>query len=307
MPPGRNCILLPLKWPNRIWRFEGRNGQGPTLVDISNSSEDPPDPMASAFCTRCGAAIPTGSGACPSCGAPVPAVPAPTDEWQAAGSASESPPASSGPPAELPLSVRLGIQNTRQFWIRHTINAPKRSYQVVSNSGVTLFNVGEAVDAERQANWHRARKRPAGVAIGPVHFGGPSHPNSPPARVYEWGLDDFAGNLRAELTMREGLGPVHAQLSSVGGQPILSVELEFLLRRVKATAKGPDGALELEMRGNTHDPSFALLDPTGALVASVQNDKVAGHTSHRVDLTGPVDPIHAIVLVVVIDAFSGAK
>jgi hypothetical protein len=261
--------------------------------------------VGSQFCSACGAALEPGAQFCAACGAVVALPPS------VAPSPSPAAPPPSAVPAdsvERPLSVLLGVQTARQFWVQHIPDASRHSYQVANPSGVVLFHIGSPASPQHRARWMQARGgRPSGLQLGPVHFGPPPHHAGNPTRREEWGLEDFGGNLRAELLLVDHGAVATSTLSSVAGQPLLTVQVTRSFSKVDAKAAGPDGQLLLEARGSLHHPQFALHDAAGGLVATVRQEVAAGHSSYRIELVGAADPVDVTVFAVLIDTFKGAK
>lgn len=263
--------------------------------------------VAATFCSACGAALPTGGQFCSACGAAVPNVAGAAPPASAPPTPTTS--ASSSAPAERSISEQLGVQNTRQFRVNHVVDGAHRFYRVTNLSGVALFTVGPPANEEHRARWRMARAvRPAGVTFGGVHFGSAPHEHGPPTRREEWGLDDFAGNLRADLVLVERPPFANGELTSVAGPPVLSIHVEqkFTKREFKVVA--PDGSLLLEVRDRVGSDRFALHDGSGNIAAWVDAEVAAGgHSTYRIEIVGGADPVSVTVFAIVIDTFKGAK
>jgi hypothetical protein len=211
--------------------------------------------------------------------------------------------------ADRPIAELLGVQNTREFWVQRVVDGALQTYRVTNPSGVVLFNVGAPANEEHRARWQRVRAvRPSGVQIGGLHVGSEQRHHGPPTRREEWGLDDFAGNLRADLVLTEGGPFANASLTSAGGHPILNVQVEQKFTKKEFKVTSPDGALLLEVRDSVHSPQFALLDGTGGVAATVRQEVTAGgHSAYRIEIVGSADPVSVTVFAILIDAFKGGK
>ena len=176
-------------------------------------------------------------------------------------------------------------------------------------AGVALFNVGPPASEEHRARWQRARpNRPPGLTLGGLHVGPAEPSHGPPIRRQEWGIDDFAGNLRADLFLLEQPPFWTAELTSVAGRPILSVHVAQKLTKREFKVTSPDGALLLETRDSVHSSQFALHDAMGGAAAWVHAETEAGrHAAYRVESVGSTDPVAVTVFAILIDVFKGAK
>ncbi len=245
--------------------------------------------MAAPFCSKCGQPLPEGAQFCLSCGTPV---------------APSAPPLSSAtaPPAAPvpPLGVQLGLGATRSFLLQHLLIGPKHSYRVLDAAKRPLLALGEDYGAERSAWSQQVRtaweSRPAGVTWG----------RSPFEATSFWIIEDPSRTPRGSVVLRHSGRRGECVVSGPGGAPEFVVRIEPSgLAGLAATALAPDGRPILESKGNLFHHEFGLHDASGAEVVKVHEAWVSARDTFSVDLTGPVDPMAAIVLAVLIDHFKG--
>lgn len=251
--------------------------------------------MATGFCPKCGSPLSPGAQFCSNCGSPLPTA----SDAEATSSIAEP---FSPPPAERPLAVLLGVQNTRRFLLQHLLIGPKHSYRVMNVENVRLFTVGENLAAERQARWDNF-----------VHPARPGEPRfkvtwgaaSVPPQVDYWGLEDFAGNLRGALSLEIRRGQGTATLTDAAGATVLTVAVTRHPTSITAEASDATGRPILEARGDLFHLHFSIHDVSGAEVARVHEAAASLRDTYTLDLVGNVDAVHAAVFTILVDHYKG--
>jgi hypothetical protein len=213
------------------------------------------------------------------------------------------------------MSVLLGAQSARKFMVQHLLVGPSHSYRIMDHEKHHVFTVGENVRQERQANWNSFMNRNPALQAAPGewnpgtaephlmvqsgwgHAGGPIHSF--------WGLEDAHGSLKGSLALNIQTGGSNATMADENGAVQLLVQVHRGPMSIDAKATTADGQPLLEAKGSLMHHNFELRDGSGAEVAKVHESYLSARDTYDVDLVGPADPVHAVVMAILIDHFKG--
>jgi uncharacterized protein YxjI len=293
--------------------------------------------MASTFCMSCGASLPAGAQFCAGCGTAVagapaaanapastvatnaPAAPmAPTGPSAPAAMSGPAPPSGpvTPPPPGPPLSALLGAQNARKFMVQHLLVGPSHSYRVMDHEKHHLFSLGENVREEERANWSSIMNRNPAPRLPPPtgrpgttesHLSvqsGWGHTGTGTAHSF-WALEDARGSVKGSLALGIATGQTMATLADGNGAVQLLVHVHRGPMSIDAQATTADGRPLLEAKGSLMHHNFELRDGSGAEVAKVHESYISARDTYDVDVVGSADPVHAVVMAILIDHLKG--
>lgn len=184
-----------------------------------------------------------------------------------------------------PLSTVLGLLGSTQFLLQHASVVGARRYLVLGRDKRPQFQLQEDPALEGE-----------GIVSGEgAGLGGTFRP-----RV--WNLSDPAGTFCGRVTVQESASSVDAMLEDVAGGPVVHLAIDRGSgEAITAEATYPDGRPMLSARGSFASHNFVIHDPSGGEVARIHEAWASVHDAFGVELVGPVDPVAALILALMID------
>jgi len=247
--------------------------------------------VAAAFCGSCGRPLVPDAWFCAACGAPVARDGNPVP-------ASESSTPVGGSVARLDLGGRTS------FVVQHEAFSDRWNYRVLGSDGALLFSVrGNPVqDVVETMGAFRGNPAPPG--------GEPTWLREIPPVTVNWDILTPSavpwGKIVARYApVKQRLGyrmqPTFTVFDS-DSRALLSVQQDPSgLAEVGATARFPDGRVMFTGRGSVFRFSFSLRSPEGEVVGRVHEAKLSLRDSYSLDLVGNVEPLAAVLFVIILD------
>lgn len=247
--------------------------------------------MAAAFCVSCGQPLVSGARFCTACGAPVGADRTP-------GLLSEPSPRAGASDARLDLGGR------RNFVVQHESISDRWNYRVLDSDGNLLLSVRGNPARDVTEEMKELRQSP------PPQVGEHKWLREVPPAILTWDIltpaDVPWGKIVAQyVPVKQKLGyvmqPTFTAFDSAS-TAVLSVHGDTVgFAEVGATATFPDGKVMFTSRGSVLRYNFSLLNPGGAEIARVREAKLSLRDSYALDLLGEVEPLAAILFVIILD------
>ncbi len=253
--------------------------------------------MAAQFCLQCGAQVPADAQFCAKCGHPIGGGAAPA----AAGSPASSPPVSPPPtpavPAQ-PLGPALGLDGMQKFLLQHEMLTTGRNFRVLSHDKRHLFTIHENRGQEFQVN---LVNRLATPALATMRNPGQMRPGT-----LLWSVVDPSGATRGTIGVQVQGQTMVSTLMDPNQAPLEIIEIQRgMVGGLTARATFPDGREMFRAHGNTMHHNFEVKDPNGGAVAKIHEAWASVRDTYNVDVTGPIDPVCALVFAIMIEVEKG--